>query len=137
MVIFKGGTEMILILILGILLILFFIFLQLSKSRCKMKIDDIYLRYNTYKAPTGGYGIITSYSPVFRYEFNGKQYEVQTFETLTKKEVCKLIVGNKYEIFINENKPQKFIIYKSVRFSEVITLLMGIFFSSIAIIFLL
>lgn len=54
MVIFKGGTEMILILILGILLILFFIFLQLSKSRCKMKIDAIYLRYNTYKAPTGG-----------------------------------------------------------------------------------
>lgn len=54
MVIFKGGTEMILILILGILLILFFIFLQLSKSRCKMKIDAIYLRYNTYQAPTGG-----------------------------------------------------------------------------------
>ena len=104
---------MILILILGILLILFFIFLQLSKSRCKMKIDAIYLRYNTYKAPTG---------------------EVQTFEALTKNEVCKLIVGNKYEIFINENKPQKFIIYKSIRFSEVITLLMGIFFSSIGII---
>ena len=128
---------MILILISGILLILFFIFLQLSKSRCKMKIDAIYLRYNTYKAPTGGYGIITSYSPVFRYEFNGQQYEVQTFEALTKKEVCQLIVGNKYEIFINENKPQKFIIYKSIRFSEVITLLMGIFFSSIGIIFLL
>lgn len=74
MVIFKEGMEMILILILGILLILFFIFLQLSKSRCKIKIDAIYLRYNTYKAPTGGYGIITSYSPVFRYEFNGQQY---------------------------------------------------------------
>lgn len=113
--------------ILGLILILFFIVLRYSKSKCNKKIEATYLKYNSYTS-TGGRGWVTSYAPIFKYIFNGKEYINQSFQLLSKKKIQEFIVGKNYNIIINEKKPNKFILDKNIEFTEILILLMGIFF---------
>lgn len=119
---------MIVIIVTGVILILFFIILQYLKSKCHKKIEATYLKCNTYISGTGGHGLITQYAPVFKYRFNGKEYEKQTFQTFSKKAIKDLIVGKNYIILINEKNPKIFILNKKLEIAEIIILLLGIFF---------
>lgn len=92
--------------LIGVLLILFFIILQYLKSNCNKKVEATYLKCNNYISGTGGYGLITQYAPVFKYSFNGKEYEQQSFQSVPKKYIKNLIVGEKYNILINEKNLQ-------------------------------
>ena len=112
---------------LGLFLILFFLILCYSKLRCNKKIEATYLKYNSYTS-TGGRGLVTKYAPVFKYNFDGKEYINQSFQLLSKKKIQEFIVNKNYIIIINEKKPNKFVLNKSVEFTEILILLMGIFF---------
>ena len=113
--------------ILGLILILFFIVLRYSKSKCNKKIEATYLKYNSYTS-TGGRGWVTNYAPIFKYIFNGREYINQSFQLLSKKKIQEFIVGKNYNIIINEKKTNKFILDKNIKFTEILILLMGIFF---------
>lgn len=112
---------------LGMFLILFFIIMRFSKSKCRRKIEATYLKYNSYTS-NGGRGWVTNYAPVFRYNFNGEEYTNQSLQLLSKNEIQEFIAGNSYTIIINEKKPSRFILYKKIEFTEILMLLMGIFF---------
>lgn len=112
---------------LGLFLILFFIKLRYSKSKCSKKIEATYLKSNSYTS-TGGHGWVTNYAPVFKYSFNGKEYINQSFQLLSKKKIQEFIAGKNYIIIINEEKPNKFILNKNIEFTEILMLLIGIFF---------
>ena len=112
---------------LGLFLILFFIIMRFSKSKCRRKIEAAYLKYNSYTS-NGGRGWVTNYAPVFRYNFNGEEYTNQSLQLLSKNEIQEFIAGNSYTIIINEKKPSRFILYKKIEFTEILMLLMGIFF---------
>lgn len=112
---------------LGLFLILFFIILRYSKSKCNKKIDATYLKYNSYTS-TGGRGWVTNYAPIFKYSFNKKEYINQSLQLLSKKKIQSFIVGKNYTIIINEKNPSKFVLSKNIEFTEVLILLMGIFF---------
>jgi len=112
---------------LGLFLILFFIIMRFSKSKCRRKIEATYLKYNSYTS-NGGRGWVTNYAPVFRYNFNGEEYTNQSLQLLSKNEIQEFIAGNSYTIIINEKKPSRFILYKKIEFTEILMLLMGIFF---------
>ena len=111
---------------LGLFLILFFLILCYSKLRCNKKIEATYLKYNSYTS-TGGRGLVTKYAPVFKYNFDGKEYINHSFQLLSKKKIQEFIVNKNYIIIINEKKPNKFVLNKSVEFTEILILLMGLF----------
>ena len=117
---------------LGLFLILFFIKLLYSKSKCSKKIEATYLKSNSYTS-TGGRGWVTNYAPVFKYSFNGKEYINQSFQLLSKKKIQEFIAGKNYIIIINEEKPSKFILNKNIEFTEILMLLIGIFFLFIVV----
>lgn len=112
---------------LGLFLILFFLILCYSKLRCNKKIEATYLKYNSYTS-TGGRGLVTKYAPVFKYNFDGKEYINQSFQLLSKKKIQEFIVNKNYIIIINEKKPNRFVLNKNVEFTEILILLMGLFF---------
>lgn len=112
---------------LGLFLVLFFLILCYSKLRCNRKIEATYLKYNSYTS-NGGRGWVTNYAPVFRYNFNGEEYTNQSLQLLSKNKIQEFIAGNNYTIIINEKKPSRFILYKKIEFTEILMLLMGIFF---------
>lgn len=111
---------------LGLFLILFFLILCYSKLRCNKKIEATYLKYNSYTS-TGGRGLVTKYAPVFKYNFDGKEYINQSFQLLSKKKIQEFIVNKNYIVIINEKKPNKFVLNKNVEFTEILILLMGLF----------
>ncbi len=85
------------------------------------------MKCNSYTS-TGGRGWVTKYAPVFKYSFNGNEYINQSFQLLSKKKIQEFIVDKSYTIIINEKKPNKFILDKNIEFTEILMLLMGIFF---------
>lgn len=115
---------MMIVIIVGIILILVFIWLQYSKLKCTKKINATYLKFNIYNR----YGMLSSrYIPVFKYNFNGKEYENQAQQSFSKKFTKNFVVGEKYTILINEKNPKKFIINKKVKIDEMLILLIGLF----------
>ncbi|MBQ2937845.1 MAG: hypothetical protein IJE05_03060 [Clostridia bacterium] len=120
-------NSMVLATLIGVFLIIFFIILKYLKLKCYKEIEAIYVKSNAYSSGTGGHGLVTQYAPVFKYNFNGKEYEKQTFQTFSKKYIKNLIVGEKYNILIDERKPSRFVINKKSRNDEILILLMGIF----------
>ena len=116
-------NHMVVATIIGVFLIIFFIILKYLKSKCNTEIEAIYIKSNDYWSVH-----VTQYAPVFKYNFNGIEYERQTFQAVPKKYIKDLVVGEKYNILINEKKPTIFILRKKVKTGEIIILLMGIFF---------
>ena len=112
--------------IFGLFLILFFIGLRSEKTKCRKKIEALYLKYNSYTS-TGGRGWVTRYAPVFKYSFDNREYMTQSFQLLSKKKIQEFTVGKTYIIIINEKKPNKFILNKNIEFTEILILLMGLF----------
>lgn len=115
---------MMIVIIVGTILILVFIWLQYSKLKCTKKINATYLKFNIYNR----YGMLSSrYIPVFKYNFNGKEYENQAQQSFSKKFTKNFVVGEKYTILINEKNPKKFIINKKVKIDEMLILVIGLF----------
>ena len=120
--------------IVGTILILFFMWLQYSKLKCTKKIDATYLKFNIYNH----HGMFSSkYIPVFKYKFNGNEYENQAQQSFSKKSTKNFLVGEKYTILINEKNPRKFIINRRIKIDEILMLLIGLFLLFIGILSLL
>lgn len=115
---------MIIAIIMGIILILFFIVFQYSKLKCNKKIEATYLKFNIYKRHGT---IFNKYIPVFKYNFNGNEYENQAMQSSSKKFTKNFVVGQNYTILINEKNPKRFILNKKIKIDEILILLMGLF----------
>ena len=115
---------MIIAIIMGIILILFFIVFQYSKLKCNKKIEATYLKFNIYKRHGT---IFNKYIPVFKYNFNGNEYEIQAMQSSSKKFTKNFVVGQNDTILINEKNPKRFILNKKIEIDEILILLMGLF----------
>lgn len=115
---------MMIAIIVGTILISFFMWLQYSKLKCTKKINATYLKFNIYNHHGMLFG---RYIPVFKYDFNGNEYENQAQQSFSKKSTKNFIVGEKYTILINEKNPKKFIINRKIKIDEILMLLMGLF----------
>lgn len=92
---------------------------------CRTLILAEYIRYNVY---SGGKGQ-RSYSPVFRYYYQGSAYERQTPEAFSRKRIERNFqTGEKYEIYINSNKPECCISRRKIPPVSLITGILGIVF---------
>lgn len=92
---------------------------------CRTLILAEYVRYNVY---SGGKGQ-RSYSPVFRYYYQGNAYERQTPEALSRKRIERNFrIGENYEIYINSNKPECCVSRRKIPPICLITGILGIVF---------
>ena len=92
------------------------------------KIKAIYIKSNRYISTTGGHGIVTQYAPIFKYIFNEKEYVQQSLQTFTEKKIKQLEPEKPYSIFVDANKPTKFIINKETELSDIVMLILSVCF---------
>lgn len=109
----------------GLICVLVFIYAWYQVCSCKTPVAAVYLHYNEYYGGKGQH----SYAPVFRYAFEGKEYERQTYEGYSRRKIEKLfITGETYQILIDEQNPQSCVTRKKVSLNYYVVFLMGIIF---------
>lgn len=114
---------------IGIGFVMLSIYFHILKKGCNREITGVYSRVNEYKSYGGNGTSTTKYAPVFRYHFEGNAYEQQTFQCFSGKYIAKnFVAGENYPIFINERKPERFVVHKRVEFRNIFMCLTGFFF---------
>lgn len=73
---------------------------NMSERKCKLKVKAELFDFKTTKLNDGQ----TAYAPVYKYEYNGKEYE-KCVNRYKKNQTE--VIGTKIEIRINENKPEE------------------------------
>ena len=110
------------IIALGLLLFLVGINDLYSIFRCTERIEGIYCGYNTYYGSHG----VHSYAPVFEYTHDGVLYHEQTAQAVSLRRLTKnMTEGNRYSIYINPKCPSVYILFRRLRASGVICLMIG------------
>lgn len=80
---------------------------------CKEKVNAVCVRYNSYKSRSQ-----VSYAPVFKYEYNGKEYEQQVPNSFSLKKIQKLYPISEEiqrEILINKEAPYECIVHENLK----------------------
>lgn len=72
---------------------------NMAERRCKLKVKAELYDFKTTKLSDGQ----TAYAPVYKYEYNGKEYEKITDKY---KRNSTEVIGSKMDIKINENNPE-------------------------------
>lgn len=113
------------IIALGLLLFLVGVNDLYSIFRCTERIEGIYCGYNTYYGSHG----VHSYAPVFEYTYDGVLYHEQTAQTVSRRHLTKnMTEGNRYSIYINPKSPSVYILFRRLRASGVVCLMIGAVF---------
>lgn len=106
----------------------FGILLMNKRKKCNKAINAIFLRNDTIRVPKG----CTKCLPVFRYEYNGCQYEGHSFVSFTKGTVKKYVPEKMYIIYVNAYKPKDFVLTLRTNPSEILFIVLGIFLGAFA-----
>lgn len=121
------------IIALGLLLFLVGINDLYSIFRCTERIEGIYCGYNTYYGSHG----VHSYAPVFEYTHDGVLYHEQTAQTVSRRRLTKnMTEGNRYSIYINPKCPSVYILFRRLRASGVVCLMIGAAFMAVGAVIL-
>ena len=108
----------------GVLLIILGIQKEKIVSKCNTEIKAVCIGS---KSIYYGHGI-SKYSPVFRYNYGGQQYERSSFQHFSKKYVDSVYQqGQEYSIYINPDKPLVFKVIQKKEFFVLVTILTGIY----------
>lgn len=110
-------------LMIGGLMVILAIHNLSSVFLCKAKVEGIYCGFRTY---SGGNGT-SSHAPVFDYMYQGKHYHEQSAQSASYQLLAKrMITGERYTIYVNEQYPNAFILKKKIQFGDVMLLFFGI-----------
>ncbi|MBQ8814357.1 MAG: hypothetical protein IJZ85_07680 [Lachnospiraceae bacterium] len=109
-----------LIIALGLLSLGIWSFVQ--KMNCKKQIQGIYVRSD--QCLSVGSNIST---PVFCYEIASQRYEREAFEAFTgRKSTLKYVEGEAYPIYVNEKRPDFYVLEKTIKPDDFGLILVGI-----------
>lgn len=108
--------------VLGLIIVIFGIVVIIWKLKCRTEVEGVFIRFNAYHSK-----VITRYSPVFQYEFEGVKYERQALNSF-KNENSSYVEGQKYIIFINEKKPTRLVAERKVQIGDIGLVLFGLMF---------
>lgn len=91
---------------------------------CKVETTGTYIKYNTVH---NGRGV--TYEPVFRYYVNGEEFQGCCMHGMSLSNIKKqFVVGHTYTIYVNDKKPDYFIINRKAPLQSDIGVLIGIIF---------
>lgn len=107
----------------GVLMVWLGILMAVKTLQCKQSVPAVLLDYNFeyYR------GRQTSY-PVFRYSYEGKNYQNRSAQGLSKRRAQKRYeIGQTYDLYINEKDPNYCVVSRRIQWVEVLCLLIGLF----------
>lgn len=114
---------------IGCLLVIIGIKNIMDIFRCNTVVPATYVRNYTYT--TKGR---TNHCPIFKYYFQGQNYEQQTGQVFSDKYMKKHFeLGKSYEIYICSDNPQTCIPIKEIRIGDVLLVIGGIIFVLVGI----
>lgn len=91
---------------------------------CKVETTGTYIKYNTVH---NGRGV--TYEPVFRYYVNGEGLQGRCMHGMSLSNIQKqFVVGHTYTIYVNDKKPDYFVINRKAPLQSAIGVLIGIIF---------
>lgn len=91
---------------------------------CKIETVGKYIKYNTVHSGRG-----YTYEPVFRYCIKGEEFQGRCLNTLSLSKIQKEFIADQtYTIYVNDKKPEYFVLYRKVPIGCVIGVLFGIVF---------
>ena len=106
----------------AVLMIVVLVIVKSRAANCKTQINAMLTAINSYPGTNG----VTMYAPVFRYVYNGNQYEIQSPLTYSKKKIMKkYVTGQPYLIYIDANHPERCIDSKKISVWYYISALAG------------
>ena len=106
----------------AILMIVVLVMVKSRVANCKTQINAMLTAINSYSSTKG----VTMYAPIFRYVYNGNQYEIQSPLTYSKKKIMKkYVTGQPYLIYIDANHPERCIDSKKISVWYYISALAG------------
>lgn len=91
---------------------------------CKIETTGKYIKYNIVHSYRGN-----TYEPVFRYYIKGEEFQGRCLNTLSLPKIQKEFIADQtYTIYVNDRKPEYFVVYRKVPIGCVIGVLFGIVF---------
>lgn len=92
-------------------------------NNCNILIDATYTGYSTY-----AYKNTTIYYPMFDYNYKDKNYCNQASLSISLDNLQTYVKGNTYQIYINANNPNEYVLEKGNPVGAYICITMGIVF---------
>lgn len=124
--------NIIIILALGIIVIGINILYINVILACKMETTGTYIKYNTVHNGRGD-----TYEPVFRYYVKGEEFQGRCLTMLSLSNIQKqFVAGQTYTIYVNDKKPDSFVIYRKLPIENIIGILIGIGIILLAAVFI-
>ena len=112
------------ILSISVLCFALFIKLVLDKKTCTTEVTGVYQGYHMQKSVRG----YCSYSPIFLYYFQGREYQGMANENYSLKKIsARFIPGQSYTIFLNEKNPCQYVTGNSQLGNKILLLAVGLF----------
>lgn len=104
---------------------LFFSFLSvritIRRANCKAPISGIFVRFNTHSSKG-----VRCFFPVFRYTFQGQEYEAQSMDDIPKRKRSEYTPGKAYPLYIDENRPEIVVQKRSPQSAEFLFAAIGL-----------
>lgn len=112
----------------GALALLFIsLFLIVRTQLCRTEITGTYIGYRSY-----GGKMIHDFVPVFRYEFEGEEYEQAVLQTFSKEYVNNTFErDHTYTLLLCPKYPKNIVLDRKVQCTEIMSLIVGIFLTGI------
>lgn len=109
-------------LILALAFLIMGLWLVLQTTRCNQRIKARFMDVHVMKSAG-----MKDYFPIFRYEFEGCEYNVRSVQSFSYQYVRKhFVVGREYDVFIDPVRPRNVAVYNKPRPADYIVLAMGL-----------
>lgn len=97
------------------------LWLCMQTTRCKMPVKGTFLDVHVMKS-TG----MKDYFPIFRYEYEGCEYEVRSVQSFSRRYLQKTFVpGREYTVYIDPDKPRNVAVRNKPQMADILVLLIG------------
>ena len=93
-----------------------------KKKRCTEEVAAVVIENRTVRSTSGNHGHSVTYSPVFRYTYNGKEYETQTGYSSSP---AVFSVGEKTTLFVDPDSPSS-IYCPRLKVGKILSIVFGI-----------
>lgn len=116
----------IILLFLAIFFNAYWIWYFYIKKKCKKEVTATYVGKSKFR----GRGSREEFIMVFRYKYQGTEYEEKSFETYRKKTIAdRYIAEQEYPIYINEKHPKYYVLGKEIQPYDLMLIGAGLVFA--------
>lgn len=94
----------------GLLFVVLFLWINIRRMCCRGTVTGTFVGFRVYSSKS-----VKSYAPVFRYKFDGKEYEQQSMDDVPRRKHAEYVPGKEYRLFINQGNPKAIVCRRGVQ----------------------